>query len=203
MIGRLANTLWMGLGVIGAIWLLTTVATVVEGGDLDPPGAPGSTMQTLDDLVPSWHKKIVDSDDRFRDFGQAEGYILDRETGLVWEQTPSVSTMDWDSAVRHCYERTVTGEVGASKGWRLPTVEELMTLVEPTIVIPAYLPFEHPFLGISGIFWTATTDPSFATEAYVWNTQLLDPSTLHNKAGQSHRAWCVRAPSGFDNVGGS
>jgi len=197
MVARLANMLWLALGALGAIWLLTWFATVVEGGDLDPPASPASTMQTLDDLIPSWHKKITGAD-RFEDFGQAEGYILDHETGLVWEEAPSATTMDWGPAVAYCWDRTVLGEIGASKGWRLPTVEELMTLVEPTTIGTPKLPAGHPFTGISGIFWTATADTANSNVKYTWDS---DTDSLTSQVTfPGRRAWCVRAPGGFDNV---
>jgi hypothetical protein len=186
------------LGAIGAIWLLTSIAGVVQGGDLDPPGAPGSTMQTLDDLVPSWHKSISGSG-RFKNF-QAEGYVLDRETGVVWEQTPSMTTMDWDSAAHHCWNRTVAGELASSKGWRLPTVEELATLIEPGVSGTPKLPGGHPFSGISGLYWSATASTAGVFEKYYWDSGTTSLALSTNTYSVPMRAWCVRAPGGFDNV---
>lgn len=130
MLNKLMNAVWLSLGAIGALWLLTSLAGVVQGGDLDPPAAPGPTMQTLDDLPPSWHKEISGAA-RFEDFGQAQGYVLDHETGLVWEKAPDAMTGAFGTAVDHCYKRTVGGEIGQSLGWRLPTTVELGTLIEP------------------------------------------------------------------------
>ena len=60
--------------------------------------------------------------------------VLDRETGLVWELNTDVNvTHTWDGAVMHCYGATI----GGRKGWRLPTISELMTLVEPLNINPA------------------------------------------------------------------
>jgi hypothetical protein len=198
MVNTLARTLWLALGAIGAIWLLTFVAQVVEGGDLDPPAAPGSTMQTLDDLIPSWHKSISGVD-RFENF-QAEGYVLDRETGLVWEQTPSMTTMTWESAADHCWDRTVAGELASSKGWRLPTVEELGTLIEPGASGTPKLPSGHPFSGISGLYWSATASTAGTFEKYYWDTATTSLDLSTNTYSVPMRAWCIRAPGGFDNV---
>lgn len=199
MLNKMKNAVWLLLGVTAAFWALTSLVGVVQGGDLDPPAAPGSTMQELDDLIPSWHKKITGSA-RFKDLGQAEGYVLDRETGLVWERQPSGTTMTWDDAVDHCWDRTVAGEIGASKGWRLPTVEELGTLIEPTTVGNPKLPAGHPFIGISGLFWTATASTGNTFEKYYWDSDTTSFDISTNTYSVPMRAWCVRAPGGFDNV---
>jgi hypothetical protein len=84
---------------------------------------------------------------------------LDRETGLVWEVAPEVGRPQapvlrlWEEAFAHC----INLEVGGRKGWRLPTLEELMSLVDPTQSSPA-LPSGNPFVITQlGPFWTSTT----------------------------------------------
>lgn len=67
---------------------------------------------------------------------------LDRETRLVWEIQPLSSTTGWQGARNHCLGK----EVGGRLGWRLPTIEELASLVDPDELAPA-LPAGHPFLG--------------------------------------------------------
>src|SRR5713101_5028569 len=58
--------------------------------------------------------------------------VLDRETGLVWEQSPATTTHTWSAARSQCADRTV----GGRKGWRLPSVHELASLVDPNNVDP-------------------------------------------------------------------
>src|SRR5438093_6447623 len=79
--------------------------------------------------------------------------VLDRETGLVWEQTPDTNGQTWFEAQTNCNQRPV----GNRRGWRLPTVQELASLVDPNQSNPA-LPPGHPFSNVqSNVYWSATT----------------------------------------------
>src|SRR6266404_9553604 len=47
--------------------------------------------------------------------------VLDREAGLVWEQSPSTSFFMWNDAQSHCNVLKTGGRLG----WRLPTLQEV------------------------------------------------------------------------------
>src|SRR5262249_20915800 len=53
--------------------------------------------------------------------------VRDNSTGLVWEQTPLGTTSDWSSARFQCINKNV----GNMRGWRLPSVVELTSLIDP------------------------------------------------------------------------
>jgi hypothetical protein len=80
---------------------------------------------------PSWDQTLPAST-RFIVLSNMGGAaVLDRETGLVWEQSPtapptSPNTFTWLEAQDHCNTLTV----GNRKGWRLPTIQELASLVD-------------------------------------------------------------------------
>ena len=81
--------------------------------------------------------------------------VLDRETGLVWDRSPVASGFIWSSAVSTCVARTT----GNRFGWRLPTVNELASLFDPSATNVPFLPSGHPFNGLptgSTSFWTVT-----------------------------------------------
>jgi hypothetical protein len=119
--------------------------------------------------------------------------VLDRETGLVWEQSPDGFERRWQQALdAHCVNRVV----GGRKGWHLPLREQLASLVDNIGNFPA-LPTGHPFSNISGgHYWSATTSADEPDRAYgVFfngggvNTRLKTQASL---------AWCVRGGQSFD-----
>src|SRR6188768_4297245 len=80
-------------------------------------------------LSQSWDKKLSGAS-RFTvlsDFGGAA--VRDNETGLVWEQSPETKTVNWMNARFQCTSR----KIGGRMGWRLPSVHELASLVDPSV----------------------------------------------------------------------
>jgi hypothetical protein len=123
--------------------------------------------------------------------------VLDRETGLVWEQSPSTSTFNWLDAQGHCNEV----DAGGRKGWRLPTLQELSSLVEADQVVP--LPSGHPFSNVQlSLYWSATTYAGDAT--FAWNVDFEQGGGGHafhfysKNIGSILSVWCVRGGHGVD-----
>ena len=145
---------------------------------------------------PSWDKQINNSG-RFKvldDF--ADAAVLDKETGLVWDQSPDTTTQNWFSALVHCYQR----EVGGRKGWRLPTIEELASLVDPNN--PGGdpdLPPGHPFSNVqSSTYWSATTVA--ISTSLAWHVIFIDGFVGNVGKSSAFHVWCVRGGQGIDGV---
>lgn len=95
---------------------------------------------------------------------QADGTIRDLNTGLLWSQctegqgagcafTPPTS-MDWNAARGNC-----NGKVLAGRVWRLPNVNELLSIVDysnAVLMLPAIDSTFFP-LTANGLYWTSTT----------------------------------------------
>jgi hypothetical protein len=130
--------------------------------------------------------------------------VLDKETGLVWQRQPysdgSIPLAGYQ-AIIWCASNVSSGN---RFGWRLPSVEELSTLIDPTVVGSPKLPAGHPFTcsgggcslgGLSGRFWTATVYiPGDYTERYF--VDFLAGSAFNDSDSNPHGTWCVRAGSG-------
>lgn len=56
--------------------------------------------------------------------------IVDKSTGLMWQQSGAASTMTFDQAKEYV-ARLNAEPFGGFSDWRLPTIEELASLVEP------------------------------------------------------------------------
>ena len=141
----------------------------------------------------SWDTKIEDTS-RFKLVLDDEA-VLDRETGLVWEKSPLSVSMSWANTVYSCYGNLD----GGRSGWRLPTIEELSSLIDYTQSNPA-LPSNHPFENIfQDYYWSITSSPYDVSSALV-----IDLSTgVYTHAPKTneliHR-WCVRGGYGLDPI---
>ncbi len=120
--------------------------------------------------------------------------VLDKETGLVWERKPDLQPKTWDAAIVYSYTRVVVGR----KGWRLPTMEELLSLVDPSRTDPT-LPAGHPFLNVqlNGYYWSSTLGLS-DLPTYAWGYKFGNADTSNVLKTASCCAWLVRGGYGHD-----
>ncbi len=117
--------------------------------------------------LPSWDQKLP-VDERFVLVFDEEA-VLDRETGLVWERVTRDHELQWDQAQYYCYQLKIADR----KGWRLPTIDELATLIDSSQFAPA-LPDGHPFTIPSGYYWSSTSHASFTDSAWCVNFSTCD-----------------------------
>jgi hypothetical protein len=85
--------------------------------------------------------------------------VLDKATGLTWERGAG-PTNTWQGAKAYCSALTLD-----SATWRLPTVKELQTLIDPTTSTFSQPPFTGPS---PGGYWTSTEiDPTVGGTAWM------------------------------------
>jgi len=194
-----------------AKWLGGLGAVLVVGGTLLASGGPGVTsvasptsqeiVEKLDQLLTAiggiqegnhtlrWDQ-ILPAAQRFvilTAFNRDA--VLDKETGLVWERRPETAITQWSGAIFVCIDKTV----GGRKGWRLPSVHELQSLVDASVAAPGpTLPPGHPFLNVQSFhYWSASTRAEFSTGAW---TVFFGSGTVgsSDKTTDHNHAWCVR-----------
>jgi Protein of unknown function (DUF1566). len=146
---------------------------------------------------PAW-SNILKPNQRF-DLVLSNEAVLDKETGLVWESNPDPTPRTWYNAVYTCTKKVVGGRMG----WRLPTVEELSSLIDPTHHNPS-LPPGHPFVGVGNVYLTMTTnaeaEQGFANYPYAvgfYDAYGPGPSLPPGKTILIP-AWCVRGGHGYN-----
>ncbi|TFG64752.1 MAG: DUF1566 domain-containing protein [Nitrospirales bacterium] len=134
--------------------------------------------------VPAW-AQVLPAELRFVPV-MGGAAVLDKETGLVWEQSPQTTTHHWSDARLECMARTVSGR----KGWRLPAVNELASLIDMTNTNPA-LPTGHPFSNVlPSHYWSATTSANIPTLA--WDAHFGNGEVARNTKPSYVFVWCVR-----------
>ena len=123
--------------------------------------------------------------------------VLDKETSLVWEKSPQTTSATWSVAHRTCTEK----HVGGQKGWRLPSLEELASLVDSSVAPPGLaLPPGHPFLAIrSAVYWSATRVGEDPRGSWGVHFGLGGGATFINWA-HSVQFWCVRDGMNADQL---
>lgn len=130
--------------------------------------------------------------------------VLDRETGLVWERSPSMQPMAWSNTRLFCAQKAV----GGRGGWRLPAFFELASLVDPSVQTAGVprLPSGHPFMNVQAAdYWSDTTcadEPGFVLIVgfhFVSGSNAPIFVTDANIGGAPKYAWAVRGGGGMSS----
>jgi hypothetical protein len=89
-------------------------------------------------------------------FQQHRYGVRDNLTGLVWTKTAYLTgePVDWHRAFDAV--KAFNKRANYSATWRLPTINELESLVDCSQANPA-LQISHPFSSLQDVYWSATT----------------------------------------------
>ena len=175
------------------LWALAFIACGLTAFAVAPAAAqtvangPYYAVPSWDQTLPSAARFIVLSN-----FGSAA--VLDRETGLVWDRSPVATTFTWTDAHLFCNELPT----GNRLGWRLPTYQELTSLVDLSVPLPGpRLPAGHPFPTVQPTeYWSATTTAVDTSGA--WALNFASASPRRDVRTNPKAAWCVRGGQGSD-----
>ncbi|QWV94212.1 DUF1566 domain-containing protein [Geomonas oryzisoli] len=185
---RKSNFFVVGAVIVFAVSLVFTPAsgTAAEGGSqVSPP--------ILDNLPPTWSRALP-ANLRF-ELVLNGAAVLDKETGLVWQQSPYNSLWTYQGARAECN----LIDVGGRMGWHLPTVEQLTSLIDRTSTSGKMVPDGHPFGLIWGRYpyWTASPYPGAPWAAYQVN--FVTGEVAGAPMYMEYHVWCVRG--GQSHVG--
>lgn len=182
--------------LVAGLLLLTAAGASAAGTQKDAKTIIEDILRavlSLSDVTRNW-SAVYPDEQRFvmlEEFNNEA--FLDRETGLTWEIPDGVSRSFYDARLR-----CIDGVIGGAKGWRLPAITELTTLVEPGNSSPA-LPAGIPVAGLPWLrnqYWSATTVAD--NTEYGWTIHFTDGGVLNYRKPLSAQVWCVRGPMNAD-----
>ena len=84
-------------------------------------------------------------------FTSSSDLVVDNNTGLTWEKSPSTDTYTWDNRATHCNDLNSSNFAGKSN-WRVPNPLELLTIVDNSKYDPAT---NSKFTGMQSGIWTS------------------------------------------------
>jgi hypothetical protein len=115
--------------------------------------------------------------------------IHDSVTGLSWQKYASGQILGWTGALQHCESSGQDGFLD----WRLPSVKELETIVNPAVLNPAVDANLFPGTPVE-LFWTST--PYVDNPANAWAVDFSDGAAVNDQPTSTpHRVRCVRGGS--------
>ena len=124
----------------------------------------------------------------------SDDLVLDKETRLIWARDANLpkGMQTWQDGVNYCRNQI---QLGNRKGWRLPTIEELLSIIDPSEHNSA-LPNGHPFVNVQGVFyWSSTTYESSSSRA--WFVSMgVGFAQVYSKS-VSYFVWPVRGGNGY------
>jgi hypothetical protein len=160
---------------------------------------PVPTPPILKNIPPAWSQTLqcdATACPRF-ELVMDGAAVLDHETGLVWQRyvnEGTTVTFSWYDAFYICANL----DLGGRKGWHLPSIEQLASLVDKSVdgwKLPAGSPFVLVQTGLGG-FWSATSYAVDSTSALIMGFGRGDVA-IQNK-NFLRPVWCVRGGQSND-----
>ena len=124
----------------------------------------------------------------------ADDEVTDSHTGLIWQRGDDGNMYTYAQAGPHCASFK---SAEAATGWRLPSVVELMTLINSGVYLPSISP---AFVGAqSNNYWTST--PTANADMLSWTVKFDFGEVIPFLADTPLPVRCVRGTSTVLNVG--
>lgn len=112
------------------------------------------------------------------------GTVKDTRTGLTWQQSVDAGSYTGANAKTYCGGLSLAGT-----GWRLPTISELLTLVDPTKYSPAIDPTAFPATPTD---WFWSSSPYVGSSGTAWLVYFYGYSSYTDTNSSTYHVRCVR-----------
>ena len=109
-----------------------------------------------------------------------KGHVLDKKTNLIWHKNQSQNAMNWEEAKEYCYSM--------GKGWRLPKIKELQSILDYNRASPA-LPDVFSSV-VSNSYWSSTTFVNITD--YAWYVSLYNGYVVSDNKTNNYYVWAVK-----------
>jgi Protein of unknown function (DUF1566) len=168
-------TLWRGVA-------LTMLFTCTQARAAEP-NPERASLPAADATAPPPDSKLAASPF----IAQDDDYLRNTVTGLLWTRSDNGSDINWNDAKDRC---------ARSADWRLPTLEELVSLYDPKLPqvkcgdYMCRVPHELRLTG--AIFWSSRTDGPYEASVIWLTSDFRHANNRH--ASKSVRVLCVRPP---------
>jgi len=114
----------------------------------------------------------------------ANGTVHDSKTNLTWQQEAPSTTYVWADATTYCSGLSLVGG-----GWRLPTVKELLTIVDWSRSNPSIDPNAFPSAPAYS-FWSSSRSASSSSRA--WYVEFYAGQVSEFEVSTTCAVRCVR-----------
>ena len=135
------------------------------------------------------HEAIKNQRQRFKNNGN--GTITDITTGLMWLKNANHfdKDMEWEESIDACENLNFAGH----NDWRLPTVDELLSLIDRSNHDPA-LPDDHPFKNGQSDYWSASS--YVPLPGLAWRVGMSYGDVSYSRKSYNGYVWPVRISPG-------
>jgi hypothetical protein len=125
-----------------------------------------------------------------------DGTVTDKCTKIIWQQATNSTDLQFSDADSYCTNLSLA----KYSDWRLPTIDELLTIVDYTLFSPAadpilQIPPHDPNTGYDPVLWSSTPN-QYGSRPLVWGVDFFLGSTVSSMPttnGSVALAKCVRS----------
>ncbi len=125
-----------------------------------------------------------------RSYGRSGDVVIDNATGLEWQDNESIKKpwdeFEGDTAANYC----AILQLGDHDDWRLPSIEELLSLVDYSQYKPSIAKGVFDYISTDVNYWSSTTYVDFISSA--WYGNFSNGSSDYGTKSSRDYVRCVR-----------